>query len=436
MPQGNPVPQQPVYGQAPVQKQKKPVNVKLIVIISAAVFAVIAVIVAVVVFMNIKKRTINLDKYITIEYDGYETIGTAYASLDETKLLEAVMHAQGKKSVSDVYDLLSVGNSRYYENLYDLFDSIEVEAEPIEGLSNGDTVTVTVTYDSSLMKKNKVRFKKTTKTFTVEGLEEVTEVNPFDDISLTFNGTSPNGYVYYDNSSDIDEVRWATFEFDKDDALANGDTITLTVSDDSIEYAIENGYKFTETSKEYTVEGLEAYVTSTDELTDDVLKLLKADAEEEIEDAYYWYDDDVALSDIKYQGYYLLVNKDLDTYYNINALFTVYTATLTSLDNEFETQTVYLAVELDDILLKSDGSVDHNYSVQIVGDITVPGHYYTLDGCLNAADMYGAIVTYNEDSYDSYTSDELPDYSKADTSTSEDETTGEDETTAEDETAA
>lgn len=62
-----------------------------------------------------------------------------------------------------------VGEPQYMSAFY---DSIYYEADTYEGLSNGDTVTVTAYYDSAAARKCKVKVKSDTKTFEVSGLRE------------------------------------------------------------------------------------------------------------------------------------------------------------------------------------------------------------------------------------------------------------------------
>ena len=98
----------------------------------AVIAVVVVAIVALVVVKNQKKK-VNINDYISVEYNGYETAGTAYVDFDETGFSEAVIKAQGKKlknvkslddlDWSDLTDLMGSSN-------WDLIDSITFDVKP------------------------------------------------------------------------------------------------------------------------------------------------------------------------------------------------------------------------------------------------------------------------------------------------------------------
>ena len=65
----------------------------------ALLIAVIAVVVVIIVALVVEetRKKVNINDYISVEYNGYETAGTAYVDFDETGFSEAVIKAQGKK---------------------------------------------------------------------------------------------------------------------------------------------------------------------------------------------------------------------------------------------------------------------------------------------------------------------------------------------------
>ena len=133
--QAAPVQEQPQQGQFQSQPQqgqfqgqpqqarppKKPFKMtkQLWALLIAVIAVVVVAIVALVVVKNQKKK-VNINDYISVEYNGYETAGTAYVDFDETGFSEAVIKAQGKKlknvkslddlDWSDLTDLMGSSN--------------------------------------------------------------------------------------------------------------------------------------------------------------------------------------------------------------------------------------------------------------------------------------------------------------------------------------
>ena len=60
-----------------------------------------------------QKKKVNINDYISVEYNGYETAGTAYVDFDETGFSEAVIKAQGKNAYNGLKMLLYQGVSAY-----------------------------------------------------------------------------------------------------------------------------------------------------------------------------------------------------------------------------------------------------------------------------------------------------------------------------------
>lgn len=127
--------------------------------------------------------------------------------------------------------------------------------------SNGDVVTINVSYDEELAKALDLEFIDTSFDFTVQGLEDKQETSPFDGLSVKFSGVAPYGTVQLDKSNCIQYViDNVTFYCDNYD-LSNGDKVVVRAEFNS-EIAEKNGYIFTEDVKKYTVVGLSKYVTT------------------------------------------------------------------------------------------------------------------------------------------------------------------------------
>ena len=418
------MPQQNMYGNVPPQQgqfqgqpqqarpPKKPFKMtkQLWALLIAVIAVVVVAIVALVVVKNQKKK-VNINDYISVEYNGYETAGTAYVDFDETGFSEAVIKAQGKKlknvkslddlDWSDLTDLMGSSN-------WDLIDSITFDVKPDSDLSNGDVVTVTASWNEDYEKKAGVKILSKEQEFTVEGLEEVKEVDPFEDIEVTFSGTPPYVYPNWTNNSDDDYLRYLWFNFEDYDSLDVGDTVTLTV-DESEENALANGYKFTQTSKEYIVSGVDSYVTSAADISADNLDSMKNEATDVL-DAYFANNNSyIGNSGFSYEGSYYLVAKNSDTWGDTNVLYLVFSTTVTSAENAFEPTVVYFPVKYTNIMALSDGSQSFNTYGDIEGytDLEYDDGWYNVDGYTDGAQMFNDLVVTQKVDYTYEVTDNL-----------------------------
>ena len=408
---------QPQQGQFQGQPQqarppKKPFKMtkQLWALLIAVIAVVVVAIVALVVVKNQKKK-VNINDYISVEYNGYETAGTAYVDFDETGFSEAVIKAQGKKlknvkslddlDWSDLTDLMGSSN-------WDLIDSITFDVKPDSDLSNGDVVTVTASWNEDYEKKAGVKILSKEQEFTVEGLEEVKEVDPFEDIEVTFSGTPPYVYPNWTNNSDDDYLRYLWFNFEDYDSLDVGDTVTLTV-DESEENALANGYKFTQTSKEYTVSGVDSYVTSAADISADNLDSMKNEATDAL-DAYFANNNSyIGNSGFSYEGSYYLVAKNSDTWGDTNVLYLVFSTTVTSAENAFEPTVVYFPVKYTNIMALSDGSQSFNTYGDIEGytELEYDDGWYNVEGYTDGAQMFNDLVVTQKVDYTYEVTDNL-----------------------------
>ena len=407
-------PQQGQFQGQPQQARppKKPFKMtkQLWALLIAVIAVVVVAIVALVVVKNQKKK-VNINDYISVEYNGYETAGTAYVDFDETGFSEAVIKAQGKKlknvkslddlDWSDLTDLMGSSN-------WDLIDSITFDVKPDSDLSNGDVVTVTASWNEDYEKKAGVKILSKEQEFTVEGLEEVKEVDPFEDIEVTFSGTPPYVYPNWTNNSDDDYLRYLWFDFEDYDSLDVGDTVTLTV-DESEENALANGYKFTQTSKEYTVSGVDSYVTSAADISADNLDSMKNEATDAL-DAYFANNNSyIGNSGFSYEGSYYLVAKNSDTWGDTNVLYLVFSTTVTSAESAFEPTVVYFPVKYTNIMALSDGSQNFNTYGDIEGytELEYDDGWYNVEGYTDGAQMFNDLVVTQKVDYTYEVTDNL-----------------------------
>lgn len=220
------------------------------------------------------KIKVDMEDYISVSYTGYNGNGTAVFDFDYVNFEYEIM-SQWKdddKSFTKLAELTA------------LETTINCDPATIEGLSNGDKITVTMTYDKEKAKELGYSFTGTSKTFTVEGLNDAIMIDPFDEsvfgkgkiVDAGFDGIAPKVWygIYNQAPRDYkyinDPISGVTYEVDKYENLKNGDvvTVTATLSDEWI----NKGYALSRTEITVTVEGHDTYVTDPSMLTNDFLQ--------------------------------------------------------------------------------------------------------------------------------------------------------------------
>ena len=216
---------------------------------------------------------IDLDPYISMNCNGCNGKATANIQFDYASFEHEIMSQWKEKE-------------KTFEKLAELTaleTTFQLEPETTEGVSNGDTITVMLTYNEEKAKELGYSFTNTKKTIQVEGLQDAIPVDPFDeavfgpekDIYLEVLGCSPYLTVSVNNSS-TDIYRSISYNVDfgenkEDGYLKNGDTLKITASFNS---ACEE-YELTRTELEVTIEGIESYVTDVSMLSQNSIQELK-----------------------------------------------------------------------------------------------------------------------------------------------------------------
>lgn len=107
-------------------------------------------------------------------------------------------------------------------------------------------------------------------------------VDAFADIQLHYTGMAPYGIVDIINNSPYSSLQYASYTAEPSQGLSNGDTVTVTLSYDNGSLLNDN-IKVSETTKTYTVEGLDSYVTKSAQLDEASLEAMQSQAADMIE---------------------------------------------------------------------------------------------------------------------------------------------------------
>ncbi len=191
---------------------------------------------------------INLNEYLEVEYEGVNEHATATYEIDYVDLISDYEEIFG----FDEDDLEDEDGEDFLE---DMEDAIDGDLNEDKNLKNGDELTFT--WDVSAKKiedKYKVKFEYTDVTMTVEGLDELEEIDAFAGVEVTFEG--PSGYATAEFSTRNQKYNMFRYNFSGGENLKNGDTVTVSLVDGYMAQCIAEGIMPKETVKTYKVEGL------------------------------------------------------------------------------------------------------------------------------------------------------------------------------------
>lgn len=306
-------------------------------------------------FTGCGSKTVDLNKYTTIEIDGYEGYGTATVSIDWDKI------EKDNKNLK-----FSNGNeiSSLYGSPVDYIADFAVGYRLSErtGLSNGDEVTLEWNCEDGLVENatnGDLKYK--SMTVKVKGLTEVPKVDVFADVVVTFEGTAPEGTAKISGGKE-----GISYVLDKQSRLSNGDVVTVSVRDtENVDYLLKNCGGLPEaSSKEYVVSGLVSYVkdwTEIDEKTRNQMEEKALTAVQKYFKDFYEDQNSVIWDGVKVVGEYVQIKKPgVYTWGNTqNCLGLI--LSIASPDAETgEMFDYYWFAEFDNVSILTDGSISWN----------------------------------------------------------------------------
>lgn len=427
--------QQPMGGQPAAATAtvtpKAPIDPKKL----AVPVAVAAVVIVGGVLIATHKPTVNLNRYITLSAEGYNSIGTLDVEFDTDKLekdygkkIAKNFQKAMKNHEEDTYGLSNLAGSLYEGGETSLFVTYcaDGSADKTRNLSNGDVVTYTWDGVNEQTKKEAeelfgVKIKCSDVTYKVSGLTAVNTFDAFDGVEVEFNGISPDGSATVNTLPTAEAAKGLYYTLDEQYNLANGDTVTVTVHsnrDDFSDCIEKYGAIPAATEKTYTVEGLNEYVTDSDGLTDSVLVSLQNQAEDVL-NAYIaksWDSECVTLKGMSYLGYYILTPKNKDNY-GVYQDVIILPYQVTS-HNHFEDDkgqvydadvSYYWYIAFRNVSKDADGNIagglDDYYTANASFDVKTGlddgwwEKYWSYDGYQTLDELYSNAVTRNVEDY-------------------------------------
>lgn len=355
-------------------------------LIGIGIVAIIVIVAVVALAGKLGAKKLDMKDYVTVSFNGYNTVGTAYYDFDRVGLqLDAV------NLISPEANEMSVLNN--------LLNDVSIRLSVTEDLSNGDTIDVTISHNAERLKKIGLKLTNTEFKVKVKDLEKLTKLDAFEDVELQTNGIAPSMSVYVDsvNTSGLSLY----YNVEPSNGLDIGDKVTVTVGNDE-KSLLRQGYQLEATSKEFTIEKGDRYVTSPDDMTKEGLETMKTQTEDSIEAYFAQNASYITASDIKYLGTIVQMPKEPNGWNN-NTVYVIYTATVASVSGDFDTQTVYLPKAFSSVIIYEDGIQDYgNVNNGFQGSTTGMSFswYSNVAGYNDLTKMFTEMVRSNKDTYE------------------------------------
>lgn len=343
----------------------------------------LVLVVGIALMLTGKTKTIDLSTYTSVSYEGYNGYGKAELQFDRERFLsdwrKKIRFGRGRLARS--YKRAARGDDPA-DFLYERFLEVSAALDTKEraDLKNGDSVQLHWSLDKDddrdIQKTFGVKLKHEDQSFTVEGLEEIRTFDPFAQIELRLDGTSPNGRASLEIQDDSNFIRELTIELDKRDDLKNGDSVTASIDEERVSYFIQkHGIAPSPLKKEYKIENLAAYAEKDSEVPEELLEKMKKDTVDKLQAELAWQSNSgVSYSGAEYIGNYFLNAKKEGRSGNRMVLVYKVTANVKFPEAGFDQNfNYYYYGSFSQILLKPDGS----YSIDSY--FSTPANYVQFD---------------------------------------------------------
>ena len=317
--------------------------------------ALIILLIIIIVGVN-NANTINLNEYVTFKSSGYDGYGKGTAVIDWDKI-EDKYKSKVKFTQSAQRELGSMAKSASPFSY--LEDSVAVDVKNNKNLKNGDTVNYTWKVSDDLDKYVKVKLKYKDGTFNVKDLKKLDAVDVFENLKVGFSGIAPKGKISIEyTGNDLSEN---DFIVESGDSVSNGDTIVVKLDERILEnYAEREGKVPAKMSQEYTVSGLDTYLTSVNDINATELEPLINQGYDVIKaNAANWNEETTIFEGSEYIGTILLSPKIQN---EVNRLYLIYKIRVhekySNDEKSFDELTDYFwYIQYNKVLVGEDGKI-------------------------------------------------------------------------------
>lgn len=344
------------------------------------------------VFTACGEKSVDLMQFAAVNFSGIDSKGNAEVKVDwsdfETQLSEVL-----GDSLSDSGKIMR------------LEDTIKYEVDVKENLTNGDKVKLSVTWDKDAAKKSGFSFTGKEIEIDTSGLAKATIVDLFKDVVIDYEGASPRATANIRNTSSDEFLKSVTYSIGRY-TVANGDVLTLTANYNK-KQAEEKGYLIESDKKEYTVAGIDEYVSkysqidkaTLDEMDEQAKTVIKAGMTNEMIATMYLHKratSFVKISELKFDdiklvdNYFFTLKNGVEKSYSNSDSYIYMLYELSFSDNITPDGSVaYMAVFYNNIILRNDGVLEVNVTNAEINE-------YSTD----FDDIYRDVVTANKVKYD------------------------------------
>lgn len=209
-------------------------------------------------------HTVNLSNYIKITHSGGDGVGIARVEYDKTALKSELTSNYGGNPLDADY----VADN--------ILGSISYSLDNNRELSNGDVVTLTITWNDAIVTSNKFKFKGDSYSVKINELTKRETLDLFEGVEVLLDGVGSNAVVSVVNNSSNEVLSNVQYNVDKYKA-GNGDEVTVTAWYNSS--VISNDlYIIDETQKTFVASGAGEYTTDFDDVSDELLTKIKSQA--------------------------------------------------------------------------------------------------------------------------------------------------------------
>lgn len=229
---------------------------------------------------------------------------------------------------------------------------------------NGDTVVVTVelNYEDAIerMAKEGVKPASLTYEYKVAGLEEVTELNPFEYTDTSYYGSAGSGSIalYFKEDAPAllrDNIH---FSYDGNSGLKNGDKVKVTASswyDDENDLAHYRGVKLSQVEAEIEVLGLEDCIRTVESLNEETFNaLVEANKNTLLENAGNNWAEPESIRSIAYAGDVIVLGENWSG--DASDLYMIYQI---DVDSAYEADRyVYWYAKYENVRIYNDGTTN------------------------------------------------------------------------------
>lgn len=201
---------------------------------------------------NIGHRDIALANYAIINVDGLSGRANATLIVDYDGIYSNLVNSDKD------------GNGKDYYRTF--VDSLKYSLDKYEQISNGDKITLNITYDNAEAERLKLNVSNIISAKDITELAEGTEIDVFRDVELIIDGVAPYAKVTYVNNSTDPFISKLTYEIiGNTQNVSVGDKLTLKCNYDSKD--AELFYYYTDKlTMDYVVDGVDSYIYDANQM--------------------------------------------------------------------------------------------------------------------------------------------------------------------------